>query len=65
MATVEERGRLMRAFNDLDKNKDGRLSREELLEGYKKVKEFTSDSVEELIKKYDTDQSGYIDYSGS
>jgi len=64
MATTEEKNKLMKAFHELDINKDGRLSREELRQGYSKVMDFSTQDIEELIERYDNDGNGYIDYSG-
>ena len=63
MSTAEEKSKLMKAFVDLDVNRDGKLSREELMKGYGKVKSFTPSDIDIMIKKYDTNGSGYIDYS--
>lgn len=37
LATKEEKNELLRVFQSLDTNKDGRLSREELVNGYKNI----------------------------
>lgn len=37
MTSKEEKKELMNAFKILDKNKDGVLSKEELIEGFQKV----------------------------
>ncbi|CAG9318784.1 unnamed protein product [Blepharisma stoltei] len=58
-----EEQELARLFRELDKNGDGKLSREELEDGYKNLKLVSKAQVEEIINNCDTDGSGYIDYS--
>jgi calcium-dependent protein kinase len=54
-----------KAFNQLDVNNDGRLSREEIKTGYKKIMgiEISDQEVNEIMARVDTDNSGYIDYN--
>lgn len=66
VATKEEKNQLLKQFRALDENNDGKLSREELINGYKKV---MSDidaelQVDSIMKQLDKDGSGSIDYSG-
>lgn len=64
LSTAEERKELLKAFTELDVDSNGKLSREELKNGFAKVRGFGTNDVEEIFKKYDTDGSGMIDYSG-
>mmetsp|Transcript_42606 Transcript_42606/g.40876 ORF Transcript_42606/g.40876 Transcript_42606/m.40876 type:complete len:86 (+) Transcript_42606:904-1161(+) len=51
-------------FSALDVNHDGKLSREELIEGYRKIYgEFAEEEVDKIMKLADIDGSGEIDYS--
>lgn len=65
MTTKEEKNDLMKVFKILDKNGDGKLTREELEEGYKKSVPIDAIEINELMKKLDNDGSGSIDYTGS
>jgi calcium-dependent protein kinase len=57
---------LQRAFKALDKNSDGKLSREELIEGYRKIYGgMAEEEVDKILLKVDADGSGEIDYSGT
>jgi calcium-dependent protein kinase len=52
-------------FESFDKNHDGKLSREELLDGYTEIfgLEAATEETEQVMQNVDTDGSGYIDYS--
>jgi len=65
MATKEEMEELQKAFSSLDKNSDGKLSRDELLTGFTEIMGATAaeEEVERIMKMVDTDQNGWIDYS--
>lgn len=68
MASKEEQTRLYQSFKALDKNSDGKISKEEMLEGYKKIYQHMSDEqiieeVDRLFKVADQDGNGEIDYS--
>lgn len=68
MSTKEEQDRLYKSFKALDKNSDGKISKEELIEGYKQIYKNMSeeDVIKEatrLFKLADTDGNGEIDYS--
>jgi calcium-dependent protein kinase len=65
MTTKEERNDLMKVFKLLDKNSDGKLTKEELAEGYTKSVGLTDVEIDELMKKLDNDGSGSIDYTGT
>lgn len=55
---------LQRAFRQLDKNCDGKLSREELIEGYRLILgDLAEEEVDRIMKIADADGSGEIDYS--
>jgi calcium-dependent protein kinase len=48
----------------LDKNNDGKLNREELIEGYRKIfGEMADEEVDKILARVDADGSGEIDYS--
>ena len=64
----KEKEKLRKTFTALDKNADGRLSREELIEGYTNLygdAERAAKEVDFIIESVDVDHNGYIDYSGS
>ena len=65
LISKSEREELARVFKKLDMNSDGKLSKEEIKDGY--VNHFgrlISDSeVDRMFDAVDTDQSGYIDYT--
>ena len=65
MTTKEEKNDLMKIFKQLDKNGDGKLTRDELLDGYNKSTAITDNEIDELMKKLDNDGSGSIDYTGN
>ena len=56
---------LQAVFNQLDKNRNGSLSKEELIEGYKNIygDDFNVEEVQALIEMADSDGSGEINYS--
>lgn len=65
LMTKEYEKELTDAFRALDTNGDGRLSREELLEGYKQhlPLEEAEKAVNCVLARVDVDHSGFIDYS--
>lgn len=49
----------------MDKNSDGKLSRDELIEGYRKIYgELAEEEVDKILARVDANGSGEIDYSG-
>jgi len=60
-----ERDGLAKVFKAFDKNGDGKLSMQEVKEGYLEHygKVMSDEEVEEMFNKVDTDKSGFIDYS--
>jgi len=68
MTSKQEKDELQRAFNDMDVDGDGKLSKEELITGYTKLYNDpvrATEEVNKLMKQVDVDGNGYIDYSGS
>lgn len=62
-AKKDEIGKLTKIFKVLDKNGDGRISRDELRESYKEVGMLISEEeIIELLKTLDGDGNGYIEY---
>ena len=55
----------MKVFKALDKNQDNKLSKDELVEGYRKIYgDMAEEEVNKILEKVDADGSGEIDYSG-
>jgi calcium-dependent protein kinase len=64
LTSKEEISELQKAFKALDANSDGKLSREELIEGYRQtLGDMAEEEVDRIMKAADTDGSGEIDYS--
>jgi len=65
LTTKDEREELARVFKLLDKNGDGRLSKDEVQEGYMEIygKLVSNKEINDMFDSVDTDQSGYIEYS--
>lgn len=64
--TNKEKNDLKEIFTTLDKNGDGVLTPEELLEGYKKFYKSEEKAIAEvkyLMESADADNNGMIDYS--
>jgi calcium-dependent protein kinase len=62
----KEKDDLERTFKAMDKNSDGQLSREELIEGYTAIfkdAERTAREVDKIMAAVDDEKTGYIDYS--
>lgn len=65
MISTEETRELQKTFEALDTTKDGRLSREELLDGYTKIMGAVAAEleVERIMNSVDVDKNGTIDYT--
>ena len=65
MVTKEETKRLSDTFSKIDKNRDGRLSHDELLEAYvtQMGKEAAVEEVRKIMMTVDINNSGFIDYT--
>ena len=65
MLSKQEKESMAKVFKAFDKNGDGKLSMEEVKEGYLNHygKMISDEEVEAMFKQVDTDNSGYIDYS--
>jgi calcium-dependent protein kinase len=50
-------------FNTLDKDHDGRLSREELMAGYKQLGLGSYEEVDKIMMQWDTSGNGYLAFS--
>jgi len=63
--TKSEKENLARIFKAIDKNGDGKLSKEEIMEGYDLFfgKNMDKNEIEKMFDAVDIDGSGYIDYS--
>lgn len=66
--TKEEEKKLRDIFTLLDKNGDGQLSQEEMIEGYKLLcggsEELAKKEVKKTMKNIDINKNGTIDYNG-
>ena len=63
-----EKEKLKQTFMALDKNADGKLSRDELIQGYKLMQidpEHSIEEVDSIMQNVDVDGNGFIDYSGN
>ena len=65
LLTKGEKDNLAKVFKAFDKNGDGKLSMEEVKEGYLEHygKVMSDEEVETMFNAVDTDRSGFIDYS--
>lgn len=65
LISKSEKERLAKIFKAIDKNGDGKLSKEEILDGYEEHfgKHLDEDELDSLFGSVDIDGSGFIDYS--
>ncbi|CAD8079716.1 unnamed protein product [Paramecium primaurelia] len=65
LATKEEKAELLKTFQCLDTNQDGKLSKEELLAGYSKIMKpvEAAEEVNRIFQQVDKNNSGSIDYT--
>jgi calcium-dependent protein kinase len=63
--SVADTKELRKVFKEMDKNGDGKLSKEELLDYYQKYyeKEAADAEVKKIMQEVDSDNSGFVDYS--
>ena len=65
LLSKSEKENLARIFKAIDKNGDGKLSKEEIMDGYDQFfgKNMDKNDVEKMFDAVDIDKSGFIDYS--
>ena len=65
LISKEDKRELEKVFLHFDKNKDGRLSKQEIIEGYEEYYGTPPkvDEIDKLFSSIDTDGSGTIDYT--
>lgn len=65
LISKSEKERLAKIFKAMDANGDGKLSRQEILDGYEEHfgKQLDEDQLDRLFQQVDLDNSGFIDYS--
>ena len=65
LMSKQERDNLSKVFKAFDKNGDGKLSMEEVKEGYLEQygRIMSDEEVEQMFRSVDTDNSGFIDYT--
>ena len=67
MTSQSEKDELQRTFQALDKDGNGVLTKEELIDGYRKVFSDKSEAeaeVQRIIEEVDINNSGHIDFTG-
>ena len=67
MQSKNEEKKLREMFSTFDTNKDGQLSREELISGYIMLfgnEDIATMEVDKIMKHYDVNHNGLLDYSG-
>jgi calcium-dependent protein kinase len=65
LASKQETAQLQQVFHELDKNKDGKLQYDELMDGYQEFygAEYAKEEVDRIFELVDVDHSGEIDFS--
>jgi len=65
MTTDSEKNEFREVFQNLDTKNDGFLSREELIEGFKRFmgENEAEQEAEKLLERLDNNRSGYLEYS--
>lgn len=65
MASNEELKEIENKFHAIDKNNDGRISKEELIEAYTQIygQKYADEEVNQMMQEIDVDGNGFIDYS--
>ncbi len=67
LMSKKDKEKLQQTFMALDTNADGKLSRDELIQGYKQFYGNAEEAIKEvdnIMKNVDVDRNGFIDYSG-
>ena len=67
MLTKEDEGKLLEMFDSFDLNKDGQLSRDELITGYTMLfgdRQMAIIQIDRIMEEVDINKNGLIDYSG-
>lgn len=65
LLTKSEKENLAKIFKAIDKNGDGKLSKDEIMDGYDQFfgKNMDKDDINKMFDAVDIDRSGFIDYS--
>lgn len=65
LVSKQEQEELMKVFQALDKNGDGKLTKEELLQGYSQTMDVATaqEEMKKVMELADTDLNGRIDYT--
>lgn len=63
LVSTQEITHLRDIFQEIDQNGDGKLSRDELINGFSKFTILSGIDVDELMSKCDADGNGFIDYT--
>eukprot|EP00828_Plagiopyla_frontata_P046331 TRINITY_DN8193_c0_g1_i2.p2 TRINITY_DN8193_c0_g1~~TRINITY_DN8193_c0_g1_i2.p2 ORF type:complete len:188 (+),score=35.50 TRINITY_DN8193_c0_g1_i2:536-1099(+) len=66
LLTQQEKTEAMKAFQSMDKNGDGLLSKQELVQGYNKLyhnMELSTQAVDKIMKEFGVEEEDNIDYT--